>query len=168
LRAVALRHVQKKKGSYFKLPHDMNPENEFINPQLFPKIYSTLFPFGIGGLEDCSHKEPVSLKRHVNHLLNLVNQRFQEHPSFLFIAFNILQRRLPLLHTNLKMKGKKISFAANSFASISPDAIHQVLERVIQGDLNTAYDDSLVPPVHHSLLFIIGAVCCCQHLHIPL
>ncbi|KAF8237059.1 hypothetical protein L208DRAFT_1249512 [Tricholoma matsutake] len=59
LRTAALRHVQKKK---VVISNDVNPENEFINLQLFPKIYLTLFPFGIGGLEDCSHREPVSLK----------------------------------------------------------------------------------------------------------
>ncbi|KAF8226030.1 hypothetical protein L208DRAFT_1304229, partial [Tricholoma matsutake] len=57
LKAAALRHVQKKKGSYLKLPHGMSPENEFMNPQLFPKIYPTLFPFGIGGFEDPARKE---------------------------------------------------------------------------------------------------------------
>ena len=62
LKAAALRHVQKKKGSYLKLPHGMSPENKFMNPQLFPKIYPTLFPFGIGGFEDPARKERISFK----------------------------------------------------------------------------------------------------------
>ncbi|KAF8221097.1 hypothetical protein L208DRAFT_1535382, partial [Tricholoma matsutake] len=69
LRAAALRHVQKKKGGYLKLPHDPTPKNEFVNPNLFPKIYPTLFPFGVGGFEDQTCKQPISLKRHVKHLL---------------------------------------------------------------------------------------------------
>ncbi|KIL63480.1 hypothetical protein M378DRAFT_79706, partial [Amanita muscaria Koide BX008] len=67
--AAALRHMRKKKGGYLKLPHDANPENEFVNPNLFPKIYPTLFPFGVGGLEDHSRKEAISFQRHVKHLL---------------------------------------------------------------------------------------------------
>jgi hypothetical protein len=39
------------------------------------------------------------------------------------------------------MKQKKFTSVANSFASASPDAIHRVLERVIRGDLKTAYDN---------------------------
>ncbi|KAF8222344.1 hypothetical protein L208DRAFT_1323174, partial [Tricholoma matsutake] len=62
LKAAVLKHVQKKKGSYLKLPHGMSPENEFMNPQLFPKIYPTLFPFGIGGFEEPTHKEWISFK----------------------------------------------------------------------------------------------------------
>ncbi|KAF8237218.1 hypothetical protein L208DRAFT_1248997 [Tricholoma matsutake] len=91
LRAAALRHVQKKKGGFLKLPHDPIPENEFVNPKLFPKIYPTLFPFGIGGFEDQTQKQPISLKWHTKHLLNLTDCHFQEHPSFMFTAFNILQ-----------------------------------------------------------------------------
>ncbi|KAF8227194.1 hypothetical protein L208DRAFT_1496338 [Tricholoma matsutake] len=49
---AAIRHVQKKKGGYLKLPHDPTSENEFVNPNLFPRIYPTLFPFGLWGFED--------------------------------------------------------------------------------------------------------------------
>ncbi|KAJ7107332.1 hypothetical protein C8R44DRAFT_637560 [Mycena epipterygia] len=67
-------------------------------------IYPTLLPYGIGGPEDSRRPVPVSLKRHVKHLFNLADPRSQEHPSFLFTAFNILQRREMLLHTSLKVK----------------------------------------------------------------
>jgi len=43
---------KRKKGGYLKLPHDPTPENEFVNPKFFPKIYPTLFPFGLRGFED--------------------------------------------------------------------------------------------------------------------
>ncbi|KAJ4495232.1 hypothetical protein C8R41DRAFT_708545, partial [Lentinula lateritia] len=68
LRAAAMRHIKFKGGSYVEVPHDSEPMNEFFNPSLFPMIYPTLFPYGIGGFEDYSHSERVSLKRHVKHL----------------------------------------------------------------------------------------------------
>ncbi|KAF8240330.1 hypothetical protein L208DRAFT_1233559 [Tricholoma matsutake] len=71
LRAAALNHIQKKKGGYIKIPHDPTTENEFVIPNLFPKIYPTLFPFGLGSFEDHNRKQRVSLKRHVKHLLHL-------------------------------------------------------------------------------------------------
>ncbi|KAJ6448801.1 hypothetical protein C8R45DRAFT_761930, partial [Mycena sanguinolenta] len=50
LRAAALRHVKKKGGGYLEIPHDRTPENEFRKDSLlFPLIYSTLFPYGLGG-----------------------------------------------------------------------------------------------------------------------
>ena len=52
MRAAALRHV-KSGGGYIQVPHDPKPVNEFFNVELFPMIYPTLFPYGIGGFEDC-------------------------------------------------------------------------------------------------------------------
>ncbi|KAF8202891.1 hypothetical protein BJ912DRAFT_800731, partial [Pholiota molesta] len=66
LRAAALRHV-KKGGGYMEIPHDPTPVNEFFNPDLFPMIYPTLFPYGIGGFENKNRKTPLSMKRHVKH-----------------------------------------------------------------------------------------------------
>jgi hypothetical protein len=129
--AAAFRHIQKKKGGYLKLPHDSTPENEFVNLKLFPKMYPTLFPFGLGGFKDQTQKQPISLKHHVKHLLNLADWCFQVHPSFMFTAFNILQRQTLLLHRSLKMKHKNFPSIANTFITASPDAIHQVLERII-------------------------------------
>lgn len=69
LRVAALNHIQKKGGSYLTIPHDTNPECEFNNPSLFPKMYPTLFPYGVGGFEDENRKYKISFKRHVKHLL---------------------------------------------------------------------------------------------------
>jgi hypothetical protein len=140
LRVAVLAHIQKK-GGYLQIPPEANPENEFVNPQLFPKLYPTLYPFGVGGPEDPRRQEPISFKRHIKHLLNLTDHRFQEHPSFLFIVFNIIQRQTLLLHTSLKTKRRNFLSVANTFAAASPDVIHRVLERVIRGDFKMAYDD---------------------------
>jgi hypothetical protein len=127
LRAAALRHVKKKGGGYIQIPHDCEPANEFKQDSLlFPMIYPTLFPYGIGGPEDSKRPQPLSLKRHVKHLLNLSDQRFQEHPSFLFTAFNILQRREMLLHTSLKVKKSNFPSVVAQFASVSPEVVQRV------------------------------------------
>ncbi|KAJ6485264.1 hypothetical protein DFH09DRAFT_837749, partial [Mycena vulgaris] len=69
LRAAALRHVKKKGGGYIQIPHDRDPANEFKKDSLlFPMIYPTLFPYGIGGPEDVKRSAVLSLKRHVKHL----------------------------------------------------------------------------------------------------
>jgi len=138
LRAAAVRHVAKKGGCYLEIPHDAEPVNEFCNPGLFPMIYPTLFPFGIGGFEDSNCASKLSMKRHVKHLFSLADRRFQEHYSFLFTAFNILQRRESLLHTSLKVKKSNFASIAANFASVSPQAVHVVSERVASGDFITA------------------------------
>ncbi|KAF8059276.1 hypothetical protein FPV67DRAFT_1401414, partial [Lyophyllum atratum] len=67
LRAAAVRHF-KADGGYMSIPHGHNPVNEYQNPVLFPMMYPTLYPYGLGGMEDPKRKRPVSLKAHVTHL----------------------------------------------------------------------------------------------------
>lgn len=141
LRAAAWRHVKKNGGAYVEMSHDPNPVNEFCNPELFPMIYPTLFPYGIGGIEDSRRSAKISMKRHVKHLFSLADSRFQEHYSFLFTAFNILQRRAVLLHTSLKVKRRDFSQVASGFADVSEEAIHKVTERVARGDTTTTENE---------------------------
>ena len=68
-----------------EIPHDSKPMNEFFNPALFPMIYPTLYPYGLGGFEDSYHEVRVSLERHVKHLFNLSDRQFQEHHLFMCV-----------------------------------------------------------------------------------
>ncbi|KAJ7039433.1 hypothetical protein C8F04DRAFT_899339, partial [Mycena alexandri] len=67
LRAAAVRHLQKPGSNYIEIPHDPNPANEFKDPHLFPMMYPTLFPYGLGGLEDKHRRTPLGFKRHIKH-----------------------------------------------------------------------------------------------------
>ncbi|KAK7450189.1 hypothetical protein VKT23_013072 [Stygiomarasmius scandens] len=63
LRAAALRHVRKN-SAYVEVPHGSFPANEFNNTTLYPMIYPTLFPYGIGGIDDPRKSTKLSKKRH--------------------------------------------------------------------------------------------------------
>ena len=136
--AAAIRHLRKKGGSFLQIPHDLQPVNEFFNPELFPMMYPTLYPYGIGGFKDSNRRVPVSMQRQVKHLFSLNDQRFQEHHSFLFAAFNILQRREMLLRVRLKAKKRDFPSLASRFVQVSAKAIHAVANRVSNGDNHTA------------------------------
>lgn len=112
-----MQHVKKKGGAYVQVLHDAQLMNEFCNPDLFPMMYPTLFPYGLGGFENANDSEltvdgpqqprcktSLSLKWHVKHLFSLSDKWFQEHYSFLFTTFNILQRCKILLRSSLKVK----------------------------------------------------------------
>jgi hypothetical protein len=60
LRKAATRHLNKPGGNYLELRHDPTPVNEFNNPDLFPLIYQTLFPYGLGGVEDKRRRTRLS------------------------------------------------------------------------------------------------------------
>ncbi|KAG2110212.1 uncharacterized protein F5147DRAFT_574833 [Suillus discolor] len=128
LRAAAVHHIKNKGGGYVQVPHNPQPVNEFFNLNLFPMIYPTLFPYGLGGFEDHLRPEPLLIKRHVKHLFNLADCRFQEHYSFLFMAFNILQRQKILLHTSLKVNRDSFPTVATNLTA--KWAVHCVTECV--------------------------------------
>lgn len=106
LRAAAVQHIKKKGGAYVQIPHDPEPVNEFANPKLFPCMYPTLFPYGIGGFEDDNRISKLSFKRQVKYFFNLADRRFQEHYSFLLTLFSgdkyfytpVLKSKRKILH----------------------------------------------------------------------
>ncbi|KAJ7165491.1 hypothetical protein C8R43DRAFT_823581, partial [Mycena crocata] len=67
LRSAAMRHLQKAGSNYIEIPHDRSPVNEYHNPDLFPMMYPTLFPYGLGGIEESARPSPLSFKRHIKH-----------------------------------------------------------------------------------------------------
>ena len=63
------------------------------------------------------------------------------HQSFLFIVFNILQRREILLRTKLKVQKSSFSWVATGFHSVSPEAIARVCERISRQDYSAGEDE---------------------------
>jgi hypothetical protein len=139
--AAAMPHVMKNGGGYIEIPHDPEPVNEFNNPCLFPMIYPTLFLYGMGGFEDGMRSSNLSMKCHVKHCFSLADRHFQEHYSFLFTAFNMLQQQEVLLCASLKVAKSNFPSVAQSIASVLQQAIHIVSEQVANGDLATAHND---------------------------
>lgn len=138
LKAAAIRHLRSKKTGFIEVPHGEDPINEFYNPSLFPKIAPTLFPYGIGGLEDTVRSSPIPMDAHVRHLLRLADRRFQKHFSFFFTAFNMMQRRQMLLRTKLKVDTPRFDSVAHSISNISLDAVQRVTERLARGESSLA------------------------------
>jgi hypothetical protein len=138
LRSAAMDHLKKPGANFLEIPHHREPANEFKNPALFSKMYPTLFPYGLGGFEDSNRRTKLEFKRHVKHLFNLADRRFQEHYSFLFTTFNMLQRWTLLLHTHLKVKRASFDHIAAQFGTVSPATVHIVSERIASGDTSTA------------------------------
>ncbi|KAJ7939638.1 hypothetical protein B0H13DRAFT_1458800, partial [Mycena leptocephala] len=67
LRQAAVKHMNLPGNNYLGIPHDKSPVNEFDNPALFPIIYPTLYPYGIGGCEDERRQTPLAMKTHIKH-----------------------------------------------------------------------------------------------------
>lgn len=132
LKAAALRHA-KQGGSFIEIPHDPIPVNEFFNPSMFPMLYPTLFPYGTGGFEDRRTVVAIGLENHVRHMLALADKQFQQHYSFMFVVFSVLQRRKLLLHTSLRVNRGNFHSWAQHFTCVSTEAINSLAERMSSG-----------------------------------
>ena len=96
-------------------------------------LYPTLFPYGIGGFENRHRVVPIGLENHIKHMLALADKRFQQHYSFMFVAFNILQRRKLLLHTSLRVSRSNFDTWARRFAYVSTEAINNLASQTSNG-----------------------------------
>ncbi|CAF0805820.1 unnamed protein product [Brachionus calyciflorus] len=73
-------------------PIGEKPISEFSNPNLIIGLFPTLFPYGTGGFDDDLRKVPITAREMTVHYLNLDCNRFRLHPTFIFFAFNFIQR----------------------------------------------------------------------------
>jgi hypothetical protein len=138
--AAALRHLRKG-GGFVEIQHDPELANEYEDEELFPLLYPTLFPYGCGAFELMSRSVPISMKTQVQHFFSLTDRQFQEHYSFLFTVFNILQWHAVSLQAKLKVSHSSFSWFVAELASVSEQSIHEVIEQISRGDSATAYSD---------------------------
>ncbi|KAF5365147.1 hypothetical protein D9757_011773 [Collybiopsis confluens] len=105
------------------LRYDRDPITEYNNPALFPGMFPTLFPLGIGGFEDPQQSPRVSLELHAEHLLDQSNRSFRYHYFFPFVALNIIQRRKSHLFTSLSVSSQKFSIIGPQLLSVTPGVL---------------------------------------------
>ena len=76
-----------------EIPHgDMGLANEYDTDHLM-KAFPTLSPFGVGGFGDIKRGISISWERHMTSLLLQSHRIYAQHEVFMFVVFNILQRR---------------------------------------------------------------------------
>lgn len=90
--------------SYYIIPRGEEPVSQFGNSKLLIGLFPTLFPFGVGSPDDLNRQYKTSYKQHIQYLLSYFDKRFERHPSFIYVVFNILQRRNACYKAKLMMK----------------------------------------------------------------
>ncbi|CAF5224030.1 unnamed protein product, partial [Rotaria magnacalcarata] len=85
----------------YLVPHSSKPVNEYFNPKLLAGLYPTLFCYGHGSPEDQSRPVEINLREHIRYLLSYNDRCFERNHSFIFVVFNLLQRRDACFHAQL-------------------------------------------------------------------
>lgn len=87
LAAAALKHL-KEGNKVLAVGHAPEPESMYKNPQLYPKMFPWLFPYGLGGIGNNKQTRPLSEPEWKKHLLMYYDKRFQLDHYFPLVAFN--------------------------------------------------------------------------------
>ena len=93
-------------------------------------------------------------KKQIQYLLSYNGRRFEEHHSFIFIVFNMLQRREACLHARLMTSKPVFSKTANDIVSLEAKDIKQVLSNF---EKNKTSVQSHNPQIH-ALLSQVKAI----------
>jgi len=112
--------------------HSTAPVSEYNNPNLMPGMFPTLFPFGIGGFEDKSRPTALSFKEQAQYYFNISDRAFRYHFSYIFVAFNMLQRRMAHLHTYFTVKNSNFDSIARKLVAVSPDILNDLAKQLEQ------------------------------------
>ncbi len=97
--------------------------SEYNNPDLLPGMFPTLYPYGIGGFEDPSRQVKLSFQQQAQYYFNIPDRVFRYHYSFIFVAFNMWQRRQAHLHTSFTVKQSNFDTVARQLVQVSADTL---------------------------------------------
>ena len=111
----------------YMIPHSSKPVNEYFNPKLLAGLYPTLFCYGRGVPENQSRPIQVNLREHVRYLLSYSDRRFERSHSFIFVIFNILQRRDACFQAKLIATKPYFQSSAQELLSLSSNDIETAL-----------------------------------------
>ncbi|KAJ3718489.1 hypothetical protein C8R42DRAFT_543680, partial [Lentinula raphanica] len=112
----AAQHLDSE-GKFLRISHASNPQSLWNNPQLYPKMFPWLFPFGLGGLG--SSKAPsFSEASHLKFLMLYHDKRFQTDETFPFVAFSQQQIKAGTSQAFLMADSNKFEAITSRFLSV--------------------------------------------------
>jgi len=103
---------------------------EYNNPDLFLGMFPTLFPLGIGGFDDKTRPTNLSFQQQAQYYFNISDRSFRYHYSYIFVAFNIWQRRLAHLHTHFTVRNSHFESVAQKLISVSSATLLQLADQL--------------------------------------
>ena len=118
-------------------PSGNQPVNTWFNPAFWTSLFPHLFPQGIGGAEEESQRGSFSLQAWARNLLLRTDNRWAVDPSFLFVVYQVLQRREVARCTKAMVKKKSFAALTADFNALTPAdakaALHQIKDAKLQG-----------------------------------
>jgi hypothetical protein len=131
------------------IPHSSKPVNEYFNPKLLAGLYPTLFCYGRGVPENQSRSVEINLREHVRYLLSYSDRRFEKNYSFIFVVFNILQRRDACFRAKLIATRPYFRSSAQEIQSLNGNDIETALNNISKRTYNMESNNALNKLLNH-------------------
>ena len=132
-----------KQDTVYIIPRGNEPANEYSNPNLLLGIVPTLFPYGCGALGDKFRPVQINFREHLTYLLSHGDCRFEEHHSFIFVVFNIWQRRTACFHAQLMTSRPYFQRSAQLMESLSSEDIAITLANIPKAPYSKVTDERI-------------------------
>ncbi|CAF2063218.1 unnamed protein product [Rotaria magnacalcarata] len=132
-----------EQGPVYMIPRGNKPANEYSNPNLLLGVFHRLFPYGCGALEDSSRPVQINFREHVRYLLSYVDRHFEEHYSFIFVLFNILQRRTACFHVQLMTSRPYFQQSAHLLETLSSEDVATALLNIYKASYSKVSDERM-------------------------
>ena len=123
---------QSSTENVYLIPHSSKPVNEYFNPKLLAGLYPTLFCYGLGTPEDQTRPVKVNFREHIRYLLSYNDRRFETSDSFIFVTFNLLQRRDACFHAQLIATKPYFRSSADEILSLNSKDIETALQNSLK------------------------------------
>ncbi|CAF4095943.1 unnamed protein product [Rotaria magnacalcarata] len=163
----------------YVIPRSNMPVNDCANPEFLLGLFPTLFPYVCGAPYDSTRPSPASLNQHIRYLLAYEDQRFEKHHSFMFVLFNIMQRRQACWNASLmasrpyfqdtatdlqtltskEIEAALISATSQTFSLITNPRVNMLMKRIrmVGGNvMGSAYSRASLRNQIHALIFNQG------------
>lgn len=114
----------------YLIPRSNIPVSDYQNQELLLGLFPTLFPYGCGAPCDPSRPNSITLNQHIRYLLAYNDQRFEQHHSFMFIVFNLIQRRQACQNASLMASRPYFRDAANDLQNLTSKEIEAALVNI--------------------------------------
>jgi hypothetical protein len=129
IKAMALKHLNSK-GKFLVVGHHEKPESIWDNPQLYPRMFPWLFPYGLGGIGTTN----LSDKEHKRHLLMYHDKRFQTDHNFPFVAFSHEQVKASTSQSFLLAEKNKFKNITDRLLSLDQAVLECLIQKLSQGE----------------------------------
>lgn len=150
-------------GTAIAIGRSADPESIYANPQMYPKAFPWLFPYGLGGVSNKNGHSVVGDLTRKKALLLYHDKRFQRDPIFSLVALNHEQIKSSTTGSFVTVKRNNFDAMAKRILSADVEAMDSVIQKLSKGgqfDLSSANEKmcfDIINDLDHVGQFVQGS-----------